>query len=504
MNLLSNKKYSLTGDKSFLFLIILAGSILRLFVAANKQIWFDEALSIYIARLPLMKLFPFAIRSWEMHPPLYHLLLKLLLNVNSSELWLRIVSVCCGSMVIYMTYRLASLVFDKYVGLLSCSLVAFSEAFISHSCGLRVYIIWALFSILSVYFLVKLLAIPSRKNIILHILFTVLAIYAHYFGFFILLAELLFLFLNKQASKLNAQFRFFIIGWIIILIIPNIIYAFIKFRNFPVFGEYYAASKPTPITILYLFIGYSDYTGILILYFLITNYVLIKKINLVLFKRGLLENLKQMMNYLSSSLRLSLVFFYFLLPIVIVFIVFQYKYSVFNEPRFFLPFFVFYYFAVAWSCSLSGERLKKWLFVFLISITFLNALRYSVVLVEQQSSFGLEKISKSLKPGLEEADTLAVTNIFYFLPIFNYLNRPIKILTAPQYIKEGYILKVFIPQDDEIIKDFGTLKNKKRLWLIAENDAGRSFEWLTKNPQVKLIKERYFSGAKLLLYNINN
>jgi len=506
---LSNKKYSLRADKSFLFLIILTGTILRILLAINTQIWFDEALSIYIARVPVIKLLPFIIaRSWEQQPLLYSLLLKLLLNFNLSELWLRMLSVCCGVAVIYMTYKLALLVFDKYVGLLSASLVAFNGTFLNYSCQLRVYMVWVLLSILSLYFLVKLIANPSRKNIIFHILFTALAIYAHYFGFFLLLAELLLLFLNKQSSKLNVRLRFLVLSCIIILVIPHVIYAFIKFKYFAIFGEYYAANNATPLTILSLFKEYSDYSGIFILYFSIISCVLIKKIKLNVFKGGLRGSLKQIINYVFFDLRMSLVFFYFFIPITIVFIISQYKYAVFHEYRFFLPFFIFYYFVIAWACSLSGERFKKWLFASLVLITFLNASHYSALAIKNSSSQSVsrefKKITKSLKSGLEKDDILAVSNIYKNAAIFNYVNRPIRIITSPQSIKKAFLLRSFSWQEDEIIKDFSMLKNEKRIWLITDKDVESSIEWFTKNPQVKLLEERNIDSSKLLLYRINN
>jgi len=509
MNFLSNKRYSLKADKYFLFLIIFAGSMLRILTAINKQIWFDEALSIYIARVPVLKLLPFILaRSWEQQTLLYPLLLKLLLNFNLSELWLRVLSVCCGAAVIYMTYKLALLVFDKYVGLLSASLVAFSEYFINYSCALRVYIVWVLFSILSFYFLVKLIANPSRKNIIFQILFTALAIYAHYFGFFLLLAESLFLFLNKQSSKLNVRLKFLVLSCITGLIMPNIIYAFIKFKYFAIFGEYYTLSKTTFISLLSLFEEYSDYSGIFVLYFLIISWVLIKKIKLSVFKSGLRGGLKQMMHYVFFDLRMSLVFFYFFIPIAIVFIISQYKYAVFNEYRFFLPFFIFYYFVIAWACSLFGERFKKWLFASLVLITFLNASRYSALVIKNSSSQSIsrefKKITKSLKSGLEKDDILAVSNISKNVAIFNYLNRPIIIIASPQFIKKTFVLKNFSWQEDEIIKDFSMLKNEKRIWLITDKDTESSIEWFTKNPQVKLLEERDIDSSKLLLYEMNN
>jgi uncharacterized membrane protein len=89
-----------------LALILLLGLGLRLW-RIDAALWYDEAFSAWLARLPLVNLIEAALG--DVHPPLYYLILAGVTHlVGHSEAALRLPSLLAGLGLIWLVYRLAS------------------------------------------------------------------------------------------------------------------------------------------------------------------------------------------------------------------------------------------------------------------------------------------------------------------------------------------------------------------------------------------------------------
>lgn len=482
-------------DKSLLnnisvLLILIVGAVLRIMVI-NKEIWFDEALSIYVVRQSPPELFNFIIKSWEMQLPFYYLILKVLLFFSSSYICFRIFSLICGMLVIYMTYKLGELIFDRRVGLVSCLLVACSEMFIYYSVEIRVYSLWALLSVLSIYFFIKLTKNPSRLNTILFLIFTVLSIYAHYFGVFLPLAESLYFLLNRKSLRLTFKPWLKMLSCILILLIPEILYVIIKLQR-TVLLSYFLTLRLTREDVFLLFKEYSNHAFIFLVFAFCLICALIKQSKGISFKN------------LWRDTRVNSILVCFVFPVVVVLVFSLGKYPLFKEQRFFLPFFIFYYFAISWSCFLCPAKVKNWAVAVIILLVFSNALRWCVF-VRNRPYFDSKKVAGLLKPALENNDIVAVFNMPRFLPVFNLLDRPIKIIARPETINQRYLLRSFVPQgEEELITDPSTITNKRRLWLIMDKYETRLAYWLDKNTHLRLVRQEDIAGVEVRVYNINN
>jgi len=481
--------------KIMLSLIICVGLIIRLSII-NREVGFDEALSIYIARQPLGGLLNFALRSWEMSPPFYHLLIKVLLCISSSAVWLRMFSLACGLLVIFMTYKVGKLLFDKSTGLLSCALVAFSTSFIYYSVEIRAYSFYVLCSVLSIYFFLRLIGTFSKKYIVLYVVFLTLAIYSHYYGIFLLFGTFLFLALHKKLFPGDFKLWCIVLASICILLIPEAVYGFIKARRFMLLGEYYINRKLSINDISDLFSCYSGNWIVFLVYILAVVIGIRSKLKNSLSNLGLAQDRRLILgNYKARFLLIQL-----LLPITIVFIVSLTRYSIFQEFRFFIPFFIFYYVIIARCCLFYRGRFRKWLAILLVLLMFASAVRDCIILRKKPHG-RYEKIAKLLKPKLHPSDVLAVTNIYDSLQIFNYLNRTIKFIVDSEEMKKFYILKAMDFNDDEAIKDIAQLISVNRLWLILEKGSVLPV-WFKNNNQIKLSENIEIEKTKIQLYSI--
>jgi len=181
-----------------LVLIVLGGSLLRFVGLGNESIWLDEVTSVLIARLDVPSLVIWT--AADVHPPLYYLTLHFWLRFGETEFAVRSLSALFGVYTIVIVYALARELFDRDVGLLSALLLALSPMHIWYSQEARMYAMVTAWSLSASYLLV--LAVRSDSMALRrrqtrywlgYVLFSVLALYTHYFELFVLLFQNLFI-----------------------------------------------------------------------------------------------------------------------------------------------------------------------------------------------------------------------------------------------------------------------------------------------------------------------
>ncbi len=144
-------------------LLVLAGAALRLAHLGEPSLWWDEFITLGIARLPLARMLhtlavvgPSDIGG-EFFPPLYHLTTHAVLAVSPSDAALRTLSVVCGTASIAALYALAGAVFSRRAGLFAAALAAFSVYQMHYSRELRPYSLFMLLALLSLLALYRAL-----------------------------------------------------------------------------------------------------------------------------------------------------------------------------------------------------------------------------------------------------------------------------------------------------------------------------------------------------------
>ncbi len=195
----------LRAGAGLLVLIVLCGSLLRFAGLGNESIWLDEATSILIARMDLPSVVVWT--AADIHPPLYYFALHFWLGFGESEFAVRALSAMFGVWTIAIVYALARELFDSDVGLLSALLLALSPMHIWYSQEARMYAMVAAWSLLASYSLVLALRSPAEpregrfaalrssqtRYWLGYLLFSVLALYTHYYALFVLLFQNLFI-----------------------------------------------------------------------------------------------------------------------------------------------------------------------------------------------------------------------------------------------------------------------------------------------------------------------
>jgi hypothetical protein len=192
-----------------LLLITLLALGLRLFGLDSQSLWYDEAFSVYLARMGLAEIT--ARTAADIQPPLYYYLLHGWIQlVGDSERGLRGLSLLFGVLTVPLMYAAAWQLFSRLpatqrrlAGLLAALLVAISPLHVWYGQEARMYTLLTFLCLLSSYLL--LLVIPRSirgqnrwATLALWAAYTLVniaALYTHYFAVFCLGFQALYLFL---------------------------------------------------------------------------------------------------------------------------------------------------------------------------------------------------------------------------------------------------------------------------------------------------------------------
>ncbi|MDZ4711797.1 MAG: glycosyltransferase family 39 protein [bacterium] len=194
--------------KTVILLIIILSAAIRFYNIDQKNLWFDEIYSWKISQGDVVQIV--SETSGDIHPPLYYTVLK---NWNKlfsdSVISMRILSVLFSLLSIFFIYRISKLFFkDDLPVIMILLMYAVSPLNIYYSQEVRMLNLNLLLCLGSVYFFYCFINKSSGMNGLLYTLFTVLAIYTHYFAFLILFTEvvvLMIFYLTKNVSKLSIK-----------------------------------------------------------------------------------------------------------------------------------------------------------------------------------------------------------------------------------------------------------------------------------------------------------
>jgi len=164
----------------------------------TRGFWGDEAWTSLISQLPYVDMLKTT--AADFHPPGYYTVVELVYKfLPPTEIATRSISIIFYLLTLFMVFKLASFVQGKLFGLLTAAVVATNPIFFTYAFEARNYTMFAFAATGAIYFLIELSKKFTRQRIIGFILFSTLGIYTHYYMFFILAAQGIYvLFYDRQ------------------------------------------------------------------------------------------------------------------------------------------------------------------------------------------------------------------------------------------------------------------------------------------------------------------
>jgi mannosyltransferase len=190
------------SSRVWLFVILLAAFALRLYRLGAASLWYDETVSMALARQDLLALTRHT--AGDIHPPLYYYLLHFWGQLAGwSEFSAAFLSLCFGMLLLALVYHVAREWLNKRVAFLAALFVAFSPYNLWYSQEVRMYTIGAALGLASVYLGVRVLiqttnhrppavdrrAALVRRDFIAYVIVSALGLYTLYYFAFLLIFE---------------------------------------------------------------------------------------------------------------------------------------------------------------------------------------------------------------------------------------------------------------------------------------------------------------------------
>ena len=472
---------------SWIILIFLVGLFLRIYDLGTESIWYDEAISVAVAKLDLFAQIKWSFIQNDNNPPLYYTILHFWVWIfGDSEFSARVPSALFGSFSIIAIYSVGRFLFNKNVGLLAALILATSVFHIKYSQKARAYSLLALLTLVSYYFYLKITSSKERSYFVGYVISSVLLLYTHYFGFFIIAAQNIFFFTeyfrNRKVGELSLK------KWVVSQVLLFILYL----PGFVLAGKHTAAiqagfwlPEPTLVGILKCFHIYSGSVSLFILFliFLLLSIIGLRQIK---DRIGLKERLKPILEYsqklsLSNSNRVYLLLLWLFVPIVLPYLVslvstpiLLYRYTIGGSLAFYL----------LAAKGIDNTGYKK--------VMFLMA---ALVLIF--SSFNLEKYYSSVnKFQWRETIGYIEDNSGYGDYVVVY---PVFEIESAFYYKERKDLNVYSLTDEFLLQaDIGN----KNLWVVLAAHAGTKKEFLEQvlGQRYDLLSQKKYKSLNLYQY----
>ncbi|HSK72168.1 MAG TPA: glycosyltransferase family 39 protein [Pyrinomonadaceae bacterium] len=173
-----------------IFAIGIVYILLRLWRLTDACLWFDEIFSIHAAEYDWQTLFWFVAQDL-IHPPLFYALLKIWIALGGESLfWLRFFPVffsCLALVPFYFLCRQFELKYSTIAAALS--FLAVNGALIKYTQTLRMYTLLMFFALFSFWLFIRYFRLGKSFWILTFV--NIALIYAHYYGWLVILAEII-------------------------------------------------------------------------------------------------------------------------------------------------------------------------------------------------------------------------------------------------------------------------------------------------------------------------
>lgn len=175
------------------------------FLAQNyitRGFWGDEAWTSLISQLPYSQMLKTT--AADFHPPGYYTIVELVYKfLPPTEINTRAISFVFYLLTLFMVYKLARYVRGIRFGIATALVVALNPVFFTYAFEARNYTMFAFAATGSVFFLIELSKKFNLFRAGAFVLFSVLGIYTHYYMFFTLAAQGLYLILYDRKILLK-------------------------------------------------------------------------------------------------------------------------------------------------------------------------------------------------------------------------------------------------------------------------------------------------------------
>lgn len=362
-------------------LLFLICFVIRLIYLTAQDICIDEPFSIYHAQGSFSDIIKYL--KPTNNPPLFELVLHVWIKwFGISAFSVRFLPMLFGSLAVIFIYKIGSRYFSFWVGLSTALIYSFSSHAIYYAHDCRVYTLFLLLSVTSIYYTSNIISDNfTKRDLILLGVINVLLVYSHYFGFVVWFVEFVGILLF---SRKHWKSVFVLLAVSMLFYLPQLFNLVNQFLFSAKGGTW--VKEPNGIESIYnMFWLFSNMPIVAVFCLLI---ILASVIKFFVLRNKEIEN---------NVLIKRFIYLCFFLPFVLMFLV-SYKIPVYNGRYLFfiLPFYYLSISIMAYSLF-TNIKLK---YALLISAVILFIITVQInPSKERQSKAVVEFVEQTKKPG---------------------------------------------------------------------------------------------------------
>ena len=219
-----------------LILLLLSAFVLRVVHLDYRSLWWDEGRNIFFAGIDWVSAAELAVRSGDVNPPIYRLVLGIWMYLaGSSPFVVRLPSVFFGLVAVALVYRLAKDLYAERVAVIAVAMTVIAPPLVYYSQEAKGYSLVVMCAVFSVWLWIRLhrrsLAIRSSAEWVWFGIVTLFFVGSHYFAALFLLAQNLWTIVwscDKKRVHVNASKLKHLTTWIgvqVLALAPLLVYA---------------------------------------------------------------------------------------------------------------------------------------------------------------------------------------------------------------------------------------------------------------------------------------
>lgn len=399
------------------FGIFLVNLILKSWYLTANDIGHDEPFTLFFAQGSpaeiIQNLIPYN------NPPLYELLLHYWIGIFGIDPFeARMFSCLISCIAAVALFFIAKNLGNDRVGIFAVIVFTFSTYQISFAHETRVYSLFFLLSLCSMYYFIRLLESSERKNKLGYVIFSILLLYTHFFSLWIFFVQFIILILKRKL--LSKDFIFPALA-IILFYLP---YIFILFERFAESTEKGTWMEAPTVSALYENIRH------------FSNQPITAVFVLILFVSGIGLFIRKKL----TDKNIPVLLIWFFIPYLSMFLVSYYipmflgRYLIFITPAFILLIAVFsdYFWQFNWRF--------KWISI-IVPILFVATVNFNPSTDQEPG-----KAAKILKPYYEKGTMIVLSPVSLDLQITYHLDRDLFIYD--EHYREREKKKNLIPENN--------------------------------------------------------
>ncbi|MBN1124846.1 MAG: glycosyltransferase family 39 protein [Sedimentisphaerales bacterium] len=187
---------SISKSRWAILAIVLLGLCFRLYGLASESLWLDEGLSVQTARHHDIATVLDHVYEMSANPPGHYIALHYWIRLfGTSEFSVRLLSAICSTICIGLTYLIGRRLLGHRSALLAALLVSLSKYELYFAQEARTYALWSMFTLLSMYFFLRLLEKRSLWFYLAYLLSSAVMLYCHPYAPLIIVAQNVFVLL---------------------------------------------------------------------------------------------------------------------------------------------------------------------------------------------------------------------------------------------------------------------------------------------------------------------